>query len=82
MDMCSYLYLFDIGHHQTLCRIHSNTNIVVCLLCDSGTLGIDRGIEDGVVMESQRECLDDHGHVGETNPLLQESLSDETAKMD
>jgi hypothetical protein len=66
----SYLYLLDIRYHQTLFRIHGNTNVVVRLLGDSGTLGIDHCIEDGIVVEGHRESLDDDWHVGETNPLL------------
>jgi hypothetical protein len=77
-----YLYLFDIGYNQTLCRIHGNTNVVVRLLCDSGTLGIDHCVENGIVVEGHRESLDDDWHVREANPLLQETVSGESTEVD
>ena len=57
------LDLFDIWHYQSLCCIHGDTNVVVCSDSDGGTLRINSSIQNGIAVESHRDCLDDDRHV-------------------
>ena len=63
LDSVADLDLFDIWHYQSLCCIHGNTNVVVCSESDGGTLRINSSIQNGIAVESHRDCLDDDWHV-------------------
>ena len=63
LDSMADLDLFDIWHYQSLCCIHGNTNVVVCSESDGGTLRINSSIQNGIAVESHRDCLDDDRHV-------------------
>ena len=61
------LHLLDFGHYQSLCRIHGNTDVVICPVSDGSAFRINSAVQNRVPVESHGDCLYDDWHVRELN---------------